>query len=204
MITKSCKHAGLFYCGNTCSKHLSTNADCMAEIQTNTPSPGDRRGMRRSKKLSTKVDLTPMVDLGFLLITFFVFTTSMTKPVAMNLIIPADGPPVLTGESKTLNLVLTGDNKVHFYQGNEVGNQGCVDFSPGGVREVLRQMLLKVKAQFGKEEQAVVLIRPTAAASYQNLVDILDEIQIAGIKKYALMDEPDETITNPKNIKQPC
>jgi biopolymer transport protein ExbD len=176
----------------------------MADIQKPQSSDNRKAGVRRSKKLSTKVDLTPMVDLGFLLITFFVFTTSMSKPSAMNLVIPTDGPPVDVAESKTLNLVLSGDNKVHYYSGNEVGNQGCTDFSTTGIRNVLLFMQNSVEKRFGIKAETVILIHPTKASSYGNLIDILDEIQIAGIKKYALMGEPDEQILRTSNVKQPC
>lgn len=176
----------------------------MADIQTPQNSGNHKSGVRRSKKLSTKVDLTPMVDLGFLLITFFVFTTSMSKPSAMNLIIPADGEGTQTAKSKTLNLILAADNKVHFYTGNEVGNQGCTDFSPDGIRNVLLYMQKNVEKRFGNKAETVILIHPLKSSSYGNLVDILDEIQIVGIKKYALMGEPDDEISRTSNLKRPC
>ncbi len=176
----------------------------MADIQAPQNSCNHTTGVRRSKKLSTKVDLTPMVDLGFLLITFFVFTTSMTQPSAMNLVLPADGPSLQVAESKTLNLILSEDNKVHFYTGNEVGKMGCTDFSPSGIRNVLLHMQKGVEERFGNKAETVILIHPTNTSSYKNLIDILDEIQLSGIKKYALLSEPDQQIVQASHLKHPC
>jgi biopolymer transport protein ExbD len=183
---------------------VSIEIEFMADIQTPSKNQGRKAGISTAKKLSTKVDLTPMVDLGFLLITFFVFTTSLTQPSALNIIIPADGTGTVTPENKTLNLVLAPDNKIHYYIGNEVGNQGCTDFSPNGVRQVIRFMQRTVAKKFGNKDETVILIRPANESSYMNLVDILDEILIANIKKYALMDPADKGIMQPSNLKQPC
>jgi biopolymer transport protein ExbD len=131
-----------------------------------------------------------MVDLGFLLITFFIFTTSAAQPVAMKLNLPADGDSLQTAESKTLNLVLGARNRVFFYTGNAVGNAGCTDFSPYGLRSIVRQARERIARNFGDADQLVVLIRPTKESSYMNLVDILDEMVILGIKKYVLLEEP--------------
>lgn len=176
----------------------------MAEIQSSFTSSNDKAGVRRSKKLSTRIDLTPMVDLGFLLITFFVFTTSLHQPNALNFVVPDKGDSTVTAESKTLNLVLAANNKVYYYFGNEVGKQGCTNFSPDGVRKVIRLMQGQVAKRFGNKDETVILIRPTPESSYMNLVDILDEILIADIKRYALMDAPDLQTMRPSNVKHPC
>jgi biopolymer transport protein ExbD len=172
----------------------------------NSPSYANRckSGMQKATKLSTRVDLTPMVDLGFLLITFFIFTTTLSEPKTLGLVIPAEGDSTITAESKTLNLVLAANNKIYYYVGNEVGKQNCTDFSPPGVRNIIYQMQKRVEAQFGEKDQLVVLIRPTESASYMNLVDILDEMLILNVKKYALMDSPPEEIISLDMLHKPC
>lgn len=76
-----------------------------------------RAGIRRIQKKSPGTDLTPMVDLGFLLITFFVITTEFSKPMVTKLNMPADGPPIKLGESSALTVLLGSDNTVYYYEG---------------------------------------------------------------------------------------
>jgi biopolymer transport protein ExbD len=152
----------------------------MAEIQQ---SESKRRGVR-SKKLSTRVDLTPMVDLGFLLITFFIFTTALSKPAAMHLVLPADGPPTTSGASKTLSLILDANNQIAYYKGTNLSAVKTTDFSANGIRTVLQ----KQKDLLPNRNDLVVLIKPSDFSSYENIVAVLDEMQINQIRKYLIMD----------------
>lgn len=160
----------------------------MAEIQT--PETRKRKGVRRSIRNSTRVDLTPMVDLGFLLITFFVFNTSIAKPTVMNLSMPdSDNTDSMTlAGSKTLNLLLAANNTVYYYDGNDVNKMKSTDLSPRGVREVIRSKKRAVQQKYGDANETVVLIKPTHNAYYSNIIDVLDEIQINAVKGYVLMD----------------
>jgi len=172
----------------------------MAEI----PAAAKAIATSTRKHLSTRVDLTPMVDLGFLLITFFIFTTTLSEPKAFSFTLPADGDSSETGALKTLNLILKKDNQIHYFVGNQFGQQGCTDFSTDGVRKVIREMQLAVKARFGDADEMVILIRPDVECSYKNLVDILDEMMIMNVKKYALMDEPASEKSTAIQLKHPC
>ncbi|TMI89685.1 MAG: biopolymer transporter ExbD, partial [Bacteroidetes bacterium] len=83
------------------------------------PMRAARAGVRRMIKHKLKTDMTPMVDLGFILITFFVFTAEISKPTAMNLNMPTDGPPMPTGDSRTITFLMSGNNKLFYYPGKE-------------------------------------------------------------------------------------
>ena len=80
-------------------------------------------GKKRGKKLSTRVDFTPMVDLGFLLITFFMLTTSMNKPQVMDINMPIKDPTVenqAVAASQAITVILTKDDKVVYYFINDL------------------------------------------------------------------------------------
>lgn len=75
-------------------------------------------GVRHSKKHTPKTDMTPMVDLGFLLITFFVITMELNKPVTLNLNMPKEGPTTDLGKSNALTVLLGKDNAIYYYHGD--------------------------------------------------------------------------------------
>lgn len=154
-----------------------------------------RKGGMRLKKLSTRIDLTPMVDLGFLLITFFIFTTTLSEPTAMKLVVPDNHPvkdPPVTAESKTLSLLLGADNTIYYYNGQFTAQWKRTGYNAAGIRAVIQQKLNQVKAQFGSASGAVILIKPTSDASYRNVLAVLDEMLINDVKRYMLLDPSTE------------
>ncbi|HEX3024469.1 MAG TPA: biopolymer transporter ExbD [Chitinophagaceae bacterium] len=162
----------------------------MAEIQQKECSR-KHRGIC-SKKLSTRIDLTPMVDLGFLLITFFIFTTTLSKPAAMKLILPADGGGSTSAESKTLSLILSSDNNVVYYFGLAKKTAAITNYSASGLRTIVENKMKKVGLLSGNKSETVVLIKPTNYSTYKNVVDALDEMKISGITRFVLMDATEE------------
>jgi len=168
----------------------------MAEINSNAGHTRQKGGVRRGKKLSTKVDLTPMVDLGFLLITFFVFTSAISKPKAMNLYLPAgETTSMPTGESTALTIIPVADNKVFYYHGDvatalRTNMYGTTTFSIShGIGDIIRekQIALGKNPKFTKED-LMLIIKPAADASYQNVVNALDEVLINNLHHYAFVD----------------
>lgn len=146
-------------------------------------------GVKKSKKHSTRVDLTPMVDLGFLLITFFIFTTTVSQPTSMNLNMPKDtkDPNLDTKvkESGSLTLLLGKDNVIYYYFGNDPAKMQTT-----GYKDV-RDVILKKKAST-PETDLFIIIKPDKDATYKNAVDILDEMKIDDINRYAMVNPTDD------------
>ena len=147
-------------------------------------------GVKKSKKHSTRVDLTPMVDLGFLLITFFIFTTTVQQPTAMNLNMPKDtkdpNVEMKVKESGSLTLMLGKGNVIYYYYGTDPTKMQTT-----GYKDV-RNIILK-KKQTTPHDDLFIIIKPDKDATYKNAVDVLDEMDINDIDKYAMVDPtPDE------------
>lgn len=163
----------------------------MAEL--NQDSGGGKDGGKvRSKKQGGRVDLTAMVDLAFLLITFFMLTTSLNKPNAMDVTVPAKNEDDLderqqVADNRTTTILLAGDNKIVWYSGlfNEpLEGPETTDYGPNGIREVLLRRLKEVPEQTG--DPLIVVIRPSDDATHRNLVDILDEMKIVNAQLFSL------------------
>jgi biopolymer transport protein ExbD len=169
----------------------------MAELEIT--SAKNKNGKKLNKK-STRVDLTPMVDLGFLLLTFFVFTTAMTKPTAMNLITPNDKDltPTPICETCVLTVMLDDNDKIFYYEGMP-GNNPVVKetaFTTDGIRKVLLQKMAAVKAAKGTTDDMVLIIKPGESSAFKNFVDMADEVTINNIKHYFIdeMNEADKLL----------
>jgi len=167
----------------------------MAELDTsakdNKPGKG---GKKKRKKMSTRVDLTPMVDLGFLLVTFFMLTTTFSKPQTMEINMPVKADPnekeqtQAVKASKAMTVILGAHNKIYWYEGLEENPQmNVTNFSPKGIRTVLYYKNKTIN-------DLVVLIKSTNDATYDNLVSIFDEMNIIGVKRFALVNlDPKES-----------
>src|SRR5690242_19955518 len=164
----------------------------MGEILQNERSK--RAGVRKTKKASLKVDLTPMVDLGFLLISFFVFTTTLAKPTAMHLSTPDEKDSSKAPGSKTLNILLGANNNFFYYEGDSLNQIKNIGSNASDLRNVIINKKIKLKKYFGSDTSLIILIKPTKDATYQNIINALDEMLINDVKTYILMDAFDKEI----------
>jgi len=163
----------------------------MAELDTS--GGGKHKGGKvRSKKSSTRVDLTAMVDLAFLLITFFMYTTTLQKPKAMDLAMPDNSVKdtrLPIAASRSMTILLGSHNKLEWYMG-EAGKSAPTEDNYGkdGLRKALVENSKNVLATHAAPDNFMeVLIKPSDKSTYENLVTTLDEMSITGIKMYAIV-----------------
>lgn len=168
----------------------------MAELNTGDGGGGKGKKKVRSKKGNSRVDLTAMVDLAFLLITFFMLTTSLSKPQSMDLAMPDKtdkDDSVLVAEERSMNILIGENNKLVMYVGQiNKPIEAPKDFVYG--KNGIRKEILRKKAELAainpdeKKNGIIVIIKPSKKSNYKNLVDILDEMAICKVKTYAIVD----------------
>jgi biopolymer transport protein ExbD len=191
----------------------------MAEVQSNEQESGKggKHKKVRAKKQSTHIDMTPMVDLAFLLLTFFMLTTTFGKPKTMEINMPVnpENEDNQTLVNNAVTILLSGDNKIWWYFGELKPETALTptDYSPEGLRKLLleknayavekikqireqaannnladtTQKRLEVEVK-GEKKALMVLVKADDKAKYINVIDVLDELNICMIGKYALVD----------------
>jgi len=146
------------------------------------------------KKVSTKVDMTPMVDLAFLLITFFMLTTTFSKPKAMEVNMPdkSEKPDdkIKVAASRSTTFILGEKDELLYYQGEgENATIQSISYSPGGLREFLKKDIKRVYGLNGKDKGPIYIIKAMKDSRYKNIVDMLDEMAIVSTYKISLGGE---------------
>lgn len=186
----------------------------MAELNSGDDGGGKKGAKKvRSKKQNSKVDLTAMVDLAFLLITFFMLTTSLSKPQSMDLGLPdkntEDEPEskIKVDQKRTMTIILGDNDKIKWYHGllatpEPGGAPTDATYGKDGIRkEILKRVksveeYCKTRPNNKPGDGLIVIIKPTKKSNYRNLVDILDEMAICSVPTYAIVGEfsPEERV----------
>lgn len=168
----------------------------MAEIQV------------KGGKAAPRVDLTAMVDLGLLLITFFMFTTTMAKPKAMQLQMPykdstmKDDMKNKVKEDEAITILLSKDHRLYYYEGladdpTKPPQVNVTYFNEeNGIRDVLINKKKKIKQLISQgvlypDDQMTVIIKPDYNSTTDDLVNLLDEMTINQIPVFAVVDITD-------------
>ena len=198
----------------------------MAEVNTGGGHDKGKGKKVKQKKVNLRVDFTPMVDMNMLLITFFMFCTSLSKPQTMEINMPSrdkieEGEESKVRASEAVTIILGGDDKVFYYFGL-VEDKSVYDdpnfliesnYSETGLRAMLLSRNKKVIAEMqelkakkldnqiseedfrkqsieikGQKGAPTVMIKAMNEAVYKKLIDVLDEMQICNVGKYAVVD----------------
>ena len=192
----------------------------MASVDTGGGDSGHKKGpgVKKAKKLSTRVDMTPMVDLGFLLITFFIFTATMSSPTTMDLAMPKETDDkekqTEVKQSGALTIMLSKENKVYYYEGELTQENASTAFKSATFKTIRDEIIKKKQSVIAahahdatcekaqqkakangdpdwqnacRDRDFVVVIKPTENATFKNTVDILDEMTINAVKRFAVV-----------------
>lgn len=164
----------------------------MAEVENQ--SGGDQGKHRRKpkqNKKSTKIDMTAMVDVAFLLLTFFILTTTLLTRQAMRFTLPVDGGKDVA-QSKVLTLILGANDQVYYYTGMPESGIQTTNYASNGIRKVISDHLNKFANRCDEVEgisdcwDPIVVIKPYKSSRYANMVDAMDEMSILKVPKYAM------------------
>src|SRR3954469_16981481 len=197
----------------------------MAEIADS--GGGHKGGKKRAKKQSTRIDMTPMVDLAFLLLTFFVLTATFSKPKSMELTFPAPLPPDQKVDEikKGITFLLTDENRIFYYEGqfraadDDKGKKTAIeelDYSQDSQKSLHKYLLNKNKEMHDRikaldekfrnnqmadttfkrmvrevkadKESYTYLVKTDDKATYKNVIDLIDELNINVVGKYVMVD----------------
>ncbi|MCA6422270.1 MAG: biopolymer transporter ExbD [Flavobacterium sp.] len=174
----------------------------MAELNTGDGGGKKGSGKVRSKKSNAKVDLTAMVDLAFLLITFFMLTTSLSKPQSMDLGLPDKEKDPLkkdldikVDQRRTMTVIMGDNDKIKWYHGlleapEPNGKPTDAQYGKNGLRkEILKRVVSIPQVTGDKEKGLIVIIKPSKKSTYRNLVDVLDEMAICKVPTYAIVND---------------
>ena len=194
----------------------------MAEIQES----GGKKSNSKQKKMTVRVDFTPMVDMNMLLITFFMLCTTLSKPQTMEISMPSNDKNITDEQrskvkaSQAITLLLAGEDKLYYYEGEpdykDFNSLKQTSYQADGLRAMLlrRNRVAVQKVNELKQQKAdlkiseddykkqlsdiksgddtpTVIIKDQGEASYKNLIDALDEMQICNIGKYVIADMAD-------------
>lgn len=181
----------------------------MANSNTNQSAIKPKHGFtKRYNSSAIRIDMTPMVDLGFLLITFFIFTATISQPNTMSLIMPKeDGTITPIAASGALSILIDENDKLYHYEG--IAGNSSLNFDAAtlqSIRKIIidkkREVISRYEADAGceasnvanhfdpedcRQKKLMVLIKPTAKANFKNIVNVLDEMTINKINHFAIV-----------------
>ncbi len=157
----------------------------MGAVDTPEPSgKGKKGGLRRPKRrVKIRIDMTPMVDVAFLLLIFFMVTTVFRKPQAMEVNLPPKDSKVQVPESNVLTMFVRGDERIYYRMGT------------GAIQPAEFKGLVNLfQDNFKLNPELIILVKVSRTASYNIMVDIMDDLDLAQMKRFSLIAMKDEDV----------
>ncbi|MBI5474690.1 MAG: biopolymer transporter ExbD [Ignavibacteriae bacterium] len=149
------------------------------------PRSHSKKKRKKSKRLGIRIDMTPLVDVAFLLLTFFMLTTSMSRPQTMEINLPPEDVKVEIAESNLITLRVNEKGDVYWNLGIETPER--IEFTKlrGFIREQAQQ-----------KPKLVTLVKIDPKAKYEVMVNIMDELNQADMQRFSVtrMTEKDQEI----------
>lgn len=166
----------------------------MAEMDTSSGGGHKKGGVKKSKKMSTRVDLTPMVDLGFLLITFFMFATTLSQPKAAKFRMPKDDVPLdqqlKMRKDAAMNALIGpaggkdgSEKRIYYYEGDDPSGIKVYKTTKD-IRAVIMAKKIALKKAGVPDSASILTIKPMDGAVYGDFMMMLDEYTINNIGSY--------------------
>lgn len=134
-----------------------------------------RKKHKRMRRLGVRIDMTPMVDVAFLLLTFFMLTTTMNRPQTMEINLPPADTRVEVPQSNLLTLMVIEDGSMYWSVGADVPAK--VDFKN------LRSLMME---KLRGNSKLITLIKVDRKGKYHYMVDLMDELNLANITRFSL------------------
>jgi len=157
-------------------------------------SRGKKAGVTKIKKRNLRVDMTPMVDLGLLLVSFFILTTELSKPATMNFYASRDGESTKIRSAISMTILLDGNDRAFYYFGiteDAIEKRAIFHTSfneATGLGAIIRQKQSELEQKNIDRHQLVILIKPGKESSFETTLKALDEMLINDVTRYSLAD----------------
>lgn len=159
----------------------------MATVDTAAPRGHERKKKKRRKprRLGIRIDMTPMVDIAFLLLTFFMYTTTMSRPQTMEINLPPSKAQVEVAESNLFTVFVKEDGSIWWRIGFEDPQ-----------KTEWKEFGSLIQSKYQANPKLITLIKIDRKGKYQTMVDIMDELNLANMTRFSLapMDEVDKKI----------
>ncbi len=149
----------------------------MAAVETGAPRSHGKvaKKHKRKRRLNIRIDMTPMVDVAFLLLTFFMLTTVFSKPQTMEINLPPDETKIEVAESNLLTLRIDASGTIFWNTGTEIPKK--VAFA-----DLRRMMSDRSRAN----PKLITLIKVDREGTYNMMVNVMDELNLADITRFSL------------------